>query len=375
MTDTRSSFGILNCVTEAFLVCAPAGDLLFVNSPARRLLGLGTASALPSPEKLFAEAELFRGFVASSRKSSGSTAGRFHIAATGNEIRADARRAAIGDEVHSLVRLMSVEEANLPFARINQERRLSLEAARHRAARRMLEKSHASLEGFAATAAHDLKAPARRISMLTGMMLEQAAEAPGNSDTELLQLAQSNAVRLMDTVDAIHRYSRAGSRKMETGECDLAEVMTEARASLIHEMQEHSARLEVGRLPGIRADRAFLLLLFQNLLQNALKFRRRDVPPVIRLEAARGDDQSVEIAFSDNGIGFEPAQAEHIFAPFKRLHGSEIEGTGLGLSTCMTIIERHGWTIAAEGIPDAGATFRIQVPSRDIVRRERRQQP
>ena len=129
-------------------------------------------------------------------------------------------------------------------------------------------------------------------------------------------------------------------------------------------IDEVQATVEIGDLPTIEADPLQMRQLLQNLIGNALKFRRDDEPPVVRVTAEKGDGLW-RITVADNGIGFDRRQAERIFGVFQRLHGrTAYEGTGIGLAICRKIAERHGGTITADGVPGAGATFTVTLPER-----------
>jgi len=132
------------------------------------------------------------------------------------------------------------------------------------------------------------------------------------------------------------------------------------------ELNESGAEVRTGRLPTVIGDRDFLVLLFQNLLQNAIKYAWERVTPEVAVAARRQPDGSAVVSVSDNGIGFDQNQAERLLAPFYRLKASRTEGSGLGLSTCRTIAERHGWVITAEGVPDEGASFQVSIPAQDV---------
>ena len=122
-------------------------------------------------------------------------------------------------------------------------------------------------------------------------------------------------------------------------------------------------RVEIGPLPVIDADAAQMRQLLQNLVGNALKFQRKDVAPVVRLNASIGSDGHCTVAVTDNGIGFKPEHGERIFRMFERLHGrTQYPGTGIGLAICRRIVERHGGTIAATSTAGEGTTFNVTLP-------------
>src|SRR5205814_1182153 len=129
-------------------------------------------------------------------------------------------------------------------------------------------------------------------------------------------------------------------------------------------LQESTGRVDIGQLPSVEADAIQMRQLFQNLIGNALKFRRADEPPVVTVTGAVRDAMA-EIAVRDNGIGFEPEYRHRIFEVFQRLHGRQAyEGSGIGLAICKKIVERHGGTITAASVPGAGATFLFTIPTK-----------
>ena len=129
-------------------------------------------------------------------------------------------------------------------------------------------------------------------------------------------------------------------------------------------IKETSARVEVGDLPAVRADRVQMVQLFQNLIGNALKFHRDGEAPHVKIFARQIGNKFYEIHVEDNGIGFEEEYAEKIFVPFQRLHGrSSYEGMGIGLAICKKIVERHGGSITAKSTPGKGATFIVSLPN------------
>jgi len=143
---------------------------------------------------------------------------------------------------------------------------------------------------------------------------------------------------------------------------DLAGIAREVITDLETALADAGGRVDVGPLPVIEADALQMRQLLQNLLTNAIKYRREDIPPVVRVRATNGGGQC-RITVSDNGIGFQAEHAEKIFRMFERLHNrAEYEGSGIGLAICRKIAERHGGTIEAAGIAGEGATFTVTLP-------------
>lgn len=133
-----------------------------------------------------------------------------------------------------------------------------------------------------------------------------------------------------------------------------------ALANLQHHIKEVGADITVGTMPEVTGDRTQLAMVFQNLIGNALKYRREETPR-IRIEAAH-ENGDWRLSISDNGQGFQPEYAAMIFEPFKRLHGPNVTGSGIGLATCKRIIDRMGGRIWAESTPGEGSTFYFTVP-------------
>jgi len=118
-------------------------------------------------------------------------------------------------------------------------------------------------------------------------------------------------------------------------------------------------------MPMVRGDASQLAHVFQNLLSNALKYRKKDTPPQIRI-SVKQDGANWIMSVADNGIGFESQYSERIFGLFKRLHKEEYPGTGLGLAICKRIVERYGGCIWAEGNPGVGATFYFSLAAAEV---------
>jgi light-regulated signal transduction histidine kinase (bacteriophytochrome) len=141
----------------------------------------------------------------------------------------------------------------------------------------------------------------------------------------------------------------------------LAASLDEALSVLKHWIEENGAHIAAPFLPRVRGDTQQLAHVFQNLLSNALKYRRQEISPAIHI-TAEPDGEQWRISVRDNGIGFEPQYAERIFGLFKRLHKDEYPGTGLGLAICQRIVEWYGGRMWAEGRPGQGATFFFALP-------------
>ena len=229
-----------------------------------------------------------------------------------------------------------------------------------------LEFSNRELQEFAYVASHDLQEPLRKIEAFGDRLIKKYGNALDETGTTYLERMQNASVRMRTLVEGLLNYSRISTNARPPGPVDLGEVVEAVIGDLEVALESSGGKVVRNGLPAITADATQMRQLFQNLIANALKFRRPDVPPLVEVSAnpvALQHGEGVEILVRDNGIGFESQHAEQIFKIFHRLHGRvEFEGTGIGLATCRKIAERHGGTISAAGDPGVGTTVTIVLP-------------
>jgi light-regulated signal transduction histidine kinase (bacteriophytochrome) len=226
---------------------------------------------------------------------------------------------------------------------------------RERTTRERLESSNRDLEAFAAVAAHDLQEPLRKIRAFSDRA--RIAVETGETATALdyLERVDAAAVRLQTLLDDLLVLARITGQEPDRRPVELSALALEVAEELTSAFPE--AIVDVGEIPVVDADPVRMRQLFTNLLGNALKYRRSDVPCRIEVVGHR-EGAWVVFTVTDNGIGFENQYRERIFRPFQRLHGrDEYAGTGVGLALCRAIVERHGGSLVAEGRPGEGATF------------------
>jgi signal transduction histidine kinase len=232
-----------------------------------------------------------------------------------------------------------------------------------RAKSRELEVSNTELEEFAYVASHDLREPLRKINSFADLLIEESGEGLNETSQDYLRRMQGAARRMNTMIQDLLELSRASAETEQRRAVPLIELVEGARQDLETAIAESGARIEPGDLGAVHAAPAALGQLFSNLIGNAIKYRRPDVPPVIKIDSRDAGDGMLEVVVHDNGIGFEQQYAEQIFKPFQRLHSREAyPGSGIGLSVCRKIIDRHGGQISAEGRPGQGATFRFTLP-------------
>jgi PAS domain S-box-containing protein len=232
-----------------------------------------------------------------------------------------------------------------------------------------LQRSNEELQEFAMIASHDLQEPLRKIQMFGDRLQQEFAEALGPSGQDYINRMQSAASRGQTLIEGLLAYSRVTTKAQPPVLVELHTIATEVRADLEARIAQVGGTIDIGSLPAIEADPLQMRQLIQNLLGNALKFHRPEVPPVVCISAMRleaGDARARwQIAVADNGIGFDEKYLDRIFKLFQRLHErGAYEGAGMGLAISRKIVERHHGTITARSTPGQGTTMLVTLPSR-----------
>ncbi len=240
------------------------------------------------------------------------------------------------------------------------ERKLN-EVERARFAQR-LQNSNRDLETFAFVVSHDLKQPLRKIEVFSSRLQNEENAKLSVQGQLYLDRIRVAVERMTSLIDGLLAYSRVASGDAPWGEVDLNQIASDVMFDLELVVERAGADVQIGQLPRVCASATQMHQLLQNLIGNALDYRQPDVPLVVRVSGrVVGEHCHLEVA--DNGRGFEPQQSAHIFEIFSRLNGNEnSEGSGVGLTICRAIVERHGGTLTAQSTPDQGATFRARFP-------------
>ena len=233
-----------------------------------------------------------------------------------------------------------------------------------------LKHSNKELHDFAYTASHDLQEPLRKVQWFSNLLGEKYGHAVKGEGGKYLDSIQKAVYRMQKLINDLLSYSQVTTMAKPFITTELTAVANEAVEDLQVLIAETKGSVEIGKMPAIDADPAQMRRLFQNLIGNSLKYRKKEEPPVIKvstdIKESKQPGQEGNRCFilvKDNGIGFDEKYNDKIFKIFQRLHGmNEYRGTGIGLALCRKIVKRHGGMITAKSKPEQGAEFTITLP-------------
>jgi light-regulated signal transduction histidine kinase (bacteriophytochrome) len=250
------------------------------------------------------------------------------------------------------------------------ERRVAERTAKLEAINEELRRSNTELEQLAYVASHDLQEPLRMVSSYTQLLARRYEGKLDEDADEFIDYAVDGANRMEALLNDLLAYSRVSTRGQPHSPTDMDAVFDTARANLRVSIEESGAEITADSLPTVMGDESQIVQLFQNLIDNAIKFRSTDTPRV-HVGAEKKDGEWLFSA-RDNGIGIEEQYLERIFVIFQRLHSrTEYPGTGIGLTLCRKIVERHGGKIWAESAgPGKGSTFYFTLRAAEGDQRE-----
>jgi PAS domain S-box-containing protein len=226
-----------------------------------------------------------------------------------------------------------------------------------------LQQSNADLEQFAYAASHDLKEPLRMIASYS-YLLSKKAEGKDEESDQFVKFIKDGISHMQSLIDGLLEYSRIGKNEIKFEKTDLNALINNLKVTLSTEIRESNTVLVSEDLPVIRAVPSLISNLFQNLVLNAMKFKKPDGVPEIHI-GAKKEDGKILFWVRDNGIGFKKDYANKVFVIFQRLHNrDQYEGTGIGLAICKKIVEFHGGRIWVESEPGNGSTFYFTLPDK-----------
>jgi len=225
-----------------------------------------------------------------------------------------------------------------------------------------LKRSNAELEQFAYVASHDLQEPLRTVASYCQLLKRRYGDKLDRDATEFIEFAVDGSLRMQRLIKDLLAFSRVGRVGGSFEPLDMNTVVETALTNLAGAIADSAARIEQGELPCIMGQRVPLAQLFQNLIGNAIKFRRDD-PPLIRVTATDGGDGFARFTVEDNGIGIPAEHVERAFVIFQRLHDREkYAGTGIGLAIVKKVVEHHGGRVWIESVPGKGSRFQFTLP-------------
>ncbi len=225
-----------------------------------------------------------------------------------------------------------------------------------------LKNSNKELERFAYVASHDLREPLRKIWAFGERLQKKYGDLLTGDGVFYLDRITDATKRMQTLIDDLLLYSRVTTQQITFSNINLNEILIRTLSDMESKIVKEKAVIVADVLPEVTGNDTQIGQVFQNLISNALKFKKEDVPLRLKIKYAKMYNKH-KITFTDNGIGFDPQDADRIFVLFQRLHGrSEIEGTGMGLAICKKIIEKHGGDITATGEKGKCAEFTILLP-------------
>ncbi|HZP16370.1 MAG TPA: ATP-binding protein, partial [Terriglobales bacterium] len=273
--------------------------------------------------------------------------------------------AHVFEHVGRKVMLLNASEIYNPNAQARTILLAFEDVTERKQAEEALRNTNAELQHFAYALTHDLQEPLRMVVNFTQLLAQEYTGKLGKEADQYISYSVDGALKIEALLQALLSYWEIAARAEDSFtpvECDA--VLTKAISNLEVAIRENRAIVTSDPLPVVVAEEVMLTSLFQNLISNSIKYRSRETPR-IHVSVER-DGEGWQFAVRDNGIGIDPQYADRIFGMFKRLHGKDIPGTGIGLALCKKIIERKGGRIWVESEEGKGAAFRFTVPARRL---------
>jgi PAS domain S-box-containing protein len=278
-------------------------------------------------------------------------------------IRPDGQEVSLRVSAAPIRRRGSVVGAVTTFFDISEERKIEEAMIRQS---QELARSNADLEQFAYITSHDLQEPLRNIAIYSQLLARDYGGRLNQRAADIIHVITSSVERMNALIRDLLAYSRVDNvDAAPMNPVDLGRVVEWACGNLRAKIVESDAIVEAEALPTVRSDQVQMVQVFQNLIDNAIKYGGTG-QPTVRISAERTDGDW-KITVRDNGIGIDPRHHQQIFAVFKRLHGREIPGTGIGLALAKRVVERHGGRIWVESNAGQGAAFSFTMPPDDEV--------
>jgi PAS domain S-box-containing protein len=265
------------------------------------------------------------------------------------------------EHVGRKVMLLNASEIFNPNAQVRTILLAIEDATDRKLAEEALLTTNAELQNFAYALTHDLQEPLRMVVNFTELLAREYAGKLGGDADKFISYSVEGALRIEALLKALLAYWEITEREQDSfAPVDCGVVLAKALSNLQAAIEQSGAVVTFDPLPTVVSEEVLLMQLFQNLISNSIKYRSEETPRV-RVSTER-DGVGWRFAVQDNGIGIDPQDNERVFGMFKRLHGSEIPGTGIGLALCKKIVERQGGRIWVESEAGRGATFKFVIP-------------
>lgn len=223
-----------------------------------------------------------------------------------------------------------------------------------------LERTREAFREFVFHAIHDLREPLRAVSTSSEMLTDIYGDSTDERATRCLRYIREGTNRMASLLQDIAAYCEEQGRKVHLTEMSLDAVLAQVQQQIAAELQKNAAVLTHDPLPTVNGDFFAIATVFRHLIENACKFRGTEAP-CIHVGSVRNGSEWI-LSVRDNGLGFKPVYADTVFQPFKRLHGKEYAGSGLGLAVAKRILDQHGGRIWVESVPGRGSTFSFSLP-------------
>jgi PAS domain S-box-containing protein len=343
---------------DGIVLTDTTGTIIEVNEAAVRMHGYADKNAMVGRNgiELVAESDRDRVLEASVKQFKGENPMELSethtlVRADGTEFESESSRSVLRDGAGKVVGFIAAERDVTERKRMQEE----------------LKRSNTELQQFAYVASHDLQEPLRMVSSYLTLLARRYKGKLESDADEFIEYAVDGADRMQGLIEALLLYSRVNTRGKSPEPTDCEDVLKQALNNLQVAIEEKDAEVTHDPLPGIMADGIQMVQLFQNLIGNGIKFQAEGQRPHVHVSAEDEGDGWL-FSFRDNGIGIDPQFNERIFTIFQRLQArGEYPGTGIGLSVCKRIVERHGGRIWVESEVGKGATFKFTLPKTPAV--------
>ena len=248
----------------------------------------------------------------------------------------------------------------------NAQKSMLAQDAHMQVINRDLNRVNEELEQFAHVASHDLQEPLRKLQQFSNILEEDYHAQLDEEGKYFLKTIRTSAERMSTLITETLAFSRAGSANQVLEPVDLSQLVLQLRDEMDLIIQEAKADVHIDELPVVNANALGMAQLFRNLMLNAFKYRKADMPASLSITVHR-HQATLCINVTDKGVGIDQKYHGRIFVPFERMHSGKIQGTGLGLAICRKVCDSHDWTLDVESTSGVGTTFKIHIPTSSVL--------